>query len=55
MHFNLTRLLVGALLWALVQDLIKLSRPSIEEDRKVLMREVLLLGAVVTGLVLYNK
>jgi hypothetical protein len=55
MHFNLTRLAVAAIVWAIVQDLIKLSRPTIEEDRKVLTKEVLLLVAVVIGLVMYNR
>ena len=55
MHFNISRLIVGALVWAMVQDVIKLSRSDIQEDRTTILKEVLILGAIITGLVMYNR
>jgi hypothetical protein len=55
MHFNLSRLILGVLIWSIIQNIIVLSRPSIEQDRTVLMKEVSILTAIVLGVVVYNR
>lgn len=55
MHFNLIRLILGVLIWSIIQNVILLSRPSIEQDRTVLMKEVSILTAIVLGMVLASK
>jgi hypothetical protein len=55
MHFNLSRLAVAAMVWSIIDNLIKLSRPNIDQDRQILVREIFILGAIVIALVLYNR
>ena len=55
MQYNISRLIVAAIVWAIVQDMIKLSRPTIEENRMTIVKEVAILTAIVIGLVAYNR
>lgn len=52
---KITDLVTGAVIWVLVQDVIKLSRANIEEDRSVLLKEVLILVAIVIGLMTWSR